>query len=103
MKDTSVHLTLRISGALSEEIDKQMVILGYVRKTDYVRAAIKEKIERDKYQYESNTDYYVGEVPAKYGERPMPFDTELMRALVSNKDIQKVICEIVDKNKKEGK
>ena len=101
MKDDSVHLTLRISGTLSEEIDKQMVILGYVRKTDYVRAAIKEKIERDKYQFESGSQYYVGEVPAKYGERPIPFDTELMRALISNKDIQKVICDFVEKYLKE--
>lgn len=102
-KDTSIHLTLRISNTLSEEIDEQMAILGYVRKTDYVRAAIKEKISRDKFQLESGTKYAVGEKPQNYGERPTRFDTELMRALISNKDIQKIICDLVEKSLKENK
>ena len=98
-----IHLNLKISENLSNEMDIQMAILGYVRKTDYVRAAIKEKIARDKFQLESGSKYDVGEKAPDYAAHPKRFDTELMRALVSNKDIQKVICEIVDKNMKEGK
>lgn len=103
VRDSTVHLNLRISEDLSKEMDIQMAILGYVRKTDYVRDALREKISRDKYQFESDTKYDVGEKAPDYAAHPKRFDTELMRALVSNKDIQKVICEIVDKNMKEGK
>lgn len=98
-----IHLNLKISENLSKEMDIQMAILGYVRKTDYVRAAIKEKIARDKFQLESGSKYDVGEKAPDYAAHPKRFDTELMRALISNKDIQKVICDIVNKNMKEGK
>lgn len=103
VKESMIHLNLKISENLSKEMDIQMAILGYVRKTDYVRAAIKEKIARDNFQLESSSKYDVGEKAPDYAAHPKRFDTELMRALVSNKDIQKVICEIVDKNMKEGK
>lgn len=99
----TVHLNLKISENLSEEMDIQMSVLGYVKKTDYVRAAIKEKIARDKYQLESGNKYTVGENTPNYAEHPPRFDVELMRALISNKDIQKVICDIVEKYLKDGK
>ena len=102
-KEEMVHLNLKISENLSNEMNIQMAILGYVRKTDYVRAAIKEKISRDKFQLESESRYTVGEKPQNYGEHPTRFDTELMRALISNKDIQKIICDLVEKSLKENK
>lgn len=101
-RDTSVHLTLRISDELSKEIDSQMDILGYVRKTDYVRAAIKEKVEREKELLESGTKYYIKEASPKYMTQDY-IDTEIKRALMSNKDIQKIICDLVEKNQKKEK
>lgn len=101
-RDTSVHLTLRISDELSKEIDSQMDILGYVRKTDYVRAAIKEKVEREKELLESGTKYFVKEASPKYMTQDY-IDTEIKRALMSNKDIQKIICDLVEKNQKKEK
>jgi hypothetical protein len=101
-RDTSVHLTLRISDELSKEIDSQMDILGYVRKTDYVRAAIKEKVEREKEILESGTKYYVKEAPPKYMTQDY-IDSEIKRALMSNKDIQTIICDLVEKNQKKEK
>lgn len=101
-RDTSVHLTLRISDELSKEIDSQMDILGYVRKTDYVRAAIKEKVEREKELLESGTKYHVKEASQKYMTQDY-IDTEIKRALMSNKDIQKIICDLVEKNQKKEK
>lgn len=101
-RDTSVHLTLRISDELSKEIDSQMDILGYVRKTDYVRAAIKEKVEREKDLLESGTKYFVKEASPKYMTQDY-IDTEIKRALMSNKDIQKIICDLVEKNQKKEK
>lgn len=101
-RDTSVHLTLRISDELSKEIDSQMDILGYVRKTDYVRAAIKEKVEREKDLLESGTKYFVKEASPKYMTQDY-IDNEIKRALMSNKDIQKIICDLVEKNQKKEK
>lgn len=103
VKDSAVHLNLRISDELSKEIEIQMAILGYVRKTDYVRDALREKIARDKFQLESGSKYDVGEKAPDYAAHPKRFDTELMRALISNEDIQKVICDIVEKRLKEIK
>lgn len=103
VKDSSVHLNLRISEELSKEIDIQMAILGYVRKTDYVRDALREKISRDKYQFDSDGKYAVGENLPNYSSHPKRFDTELIRALVSNKDVQKIICDLVEKSLKEKK
>ena len=94
-RDTSVHLTLRISDELSKEIDSQMDILGYVRKTDYVRAAIKEKVEREKDLLESGTKYHVKEASPKYMTQEY-IDTEIKRALISNKDIRRIVSDIVE-------
>ena len=94
-RDTSVHLTLRISDELSKEIDSQMDILGYVRKTDYVRAAIKEKVEREKELLESGTKYFVKEASPKYMTQEY-IDTEIKRALMSNKDIRRIVSDIVE-------
>lgn len=79
-----------------------MDILGYVRKTDYVRAAIKEKVEREKELLESGTKYYIKEASPKYMTQDY-IDTEIKRALMSNKDIQKIICDLVEKNQKKEK
>lgn len=79
-----------------------MDILGYVRKTDYVRAAIKEKVEREKDLIESGTKYFVKEASPKYMTQDY-IDTEIKRALMSNKDIQKIICDLVEKNQKKEK
>ena len=79
-----------------------MDILGYVRKTDYVRAAIKEKVEREKEFLESGTKYYIKEASPKYMTQDY-IDTEIKRALMSNKDIQKIICDLVEKNQKKEK
>lgn len=79
-----------------------MDILGYVRKTDYVRAAIKEKVEREKDLLESGTKYFVKEASPKYMTQDY-IDTEIKRALMSNKDIQKIICDLVEKNQKKEK
>lgn len=86
-KDTSIHLTLRISESLSKEIDTQMAVLGYVRKTDYVRDALKEKIARDKYELKEDIAQY---------NKPTRFDVELKRAIISNPDIRKLIGELVE-------
>mgnify|MGYP003299716557 CR=1 FL=1 len=91
-KDTSVHLNLRISEELSKQIELQMAVLGYVRKTDYVRDALKEKIARDTYSVEEDA--------AKY-TKPSRFDVELKRAIISNPDIQKLINKMIEEKIKE--
>lgn len=101
-RDTSVHLTLRISDELSKEIDSQMDILGYVRKTDYVRAAIKEKVEREKALLKSGKRYSVKESSPKYMAHEY-IDTEIKRALMSNREIQALICDLVENYLKDGK
>lgn len=99
----SVHLTLRLPLELVKEIEVQMAILGYSKRSEYFKACIEEKIARDNYQRESGTTYAVGEETPNYGAHPTRFDTELIRALVSNKNIQTIICDIVEKRTKRDK
>lgn len=89
----SEAIGFRCSKAMLEKIHVQMSILGLTRVSDYARIAVEEKIERDSYQFsESPTDYS--------SDRPKRFDAELKRALVSNKDVQKIIVDIVEKSQR---
>lgn len=80
-----------------------MAILGYSKRSEYLRACIEEKMARDKYQMETGGPWVVGEEPPNYGDHPSRFDTELLRALVSNKNVQTVICDMVEKKLMEKK
>lgn len=86
----SEAIGFRCSKVMLDKIYVQMSILGLTRVSDYARIAVEEKIERDSYQF--------AEAPGNYeSERPKRFDAELKRALISNKDIQKIIVDIVEK------
>lgn len=77
---------------LAQKMDYQMAILGIPRYSDYIKICIEEKIARD--------NYSVSEDIEKYG-RPTRFDTELKRAIISNKDIQNLINELIEEKLKE--
>lgn len=89
----SEAIGFRCSKTMLDKIYIQMSVLGLTRVSDYARIAVEEKIMRDSYQFSENAAEYET-------ERPKRFDSELKRALISNKDIQKIIVDIVEKNTK---
>lgn len=83
------YIGFRCTDDLYATIQYQMAVLGMTRTSDYVRIAIEEKIARDKYQFSENKGTY------NHSSR---FDHQLKYALISNKDIQAIIRDIVNKN-----
>ena len=71
-----------------------MAIIGMKHESDFIRSALEEKIK--------HMEWTVEEEKASY-EPSNNFDVKLKRALVTNPDIQKIICDLVEKSLKENK
>ena len=71
-----------------------MATLGMKNTSDFIKCAIEEKIKYMEWTVEEEKAIY---------EPGNNFDVKLKRALVTNPDIQKIICDLVEKSLKENK
>lgn len=94
MGEKSLNMGFRCPPELARKMRSKMAELGMKNDSDFIRCALEEKI---KYM-----EWTVEEEKANY-DPGNNFDVKLKRALVTNPDIQKIICDLVEKSLKENK